>query len=915
MMHGFCVLIIMMHIFWDSALPQRRKTVVGKAGNCNFDSESFCKWRPVQGRNFFNWQLQKGTTPSAGTGPKRDHTGNNGHYAYIESSSPRKMGDRARLIHGPFSGVLCLHFSYSMIGSSIGQLNIYHVLHGMELNMWSKDGQQRGADWHSDNATLYGKNFYVIIEAVVGKSYTSDIGIDDIYFTKGSCRGENLAFEVNSTESGGKCSFNMGLCDWANDLTNSDTSPWMLSSYRGRGQSKKDSAVGRLDHGNNLGGKYVYAMKSQGKPSKYRMVSPEVCGTKCVELFYFTNNFQKSELRLLAGKDQGEDRVWFESGLGKKTDDWTRAVVEIKAEETTCFKLVFEARLHQTTSLVGLDDLLIANGTCCPLISTPEDAAKANCDFDQGKFCNWRQSMKSSFSWSIGSGETSSRKSSGGLTGPMADASGNGKYAYIEASEPQMNGDKAVLVSDMIEGQQCMRFKYHMHGEDVGSLSIYRRGFLIWKKAGNHGDQWLNGQVDLDCKIPKYQVEIEATVVGWRGDIAIDELQFTPGGCPRQALTNTARPRATTPTPPDILPLPPPFSTCTFNNNFCDWTNVFDDDGEWHLANSDTPSEGTGPHYDSDGNGYYVHMEASNLLKGQRIRLESQEFFSPVCLHFHYHMYGKDINQLRLEQRNLKDNSTKVVWSITGEQEDYWHFASQNFSGEHYTVSFVGVRGDSYLGDISLDEVSVGELEECHVEISSALKDGGANPKEGNCDFEDGSCKWINMKDDKFDWTSHSGRTPSSQTGPSRDHTPGKKGDGKYMYIETSSPRKKGDKAMLLVKLDGRSFCMSFWYHMHGSAIGSLEIMRIVKQVKDDQKPSAKDFNLREHREWIANRKNTVPKDHWRQANVDLEVRRSVRQGTVHWIAIVGTVGSSYTGDIAVDDIQFSEGRCSQGKQ
>ena len=70
------------------------------------------------------------------------------------------------------------------------------------------------------------------------------------------------------------------------------------------------------------------------------MVSPEVCGTKCVELFYFTNNFQKSELRLLAGKDQGEDRVWFESGLGKKTDDWTRAVVEIKAEETTCFKVI-----------------------------------------------------------------------------------------------------------------------------------------------------------------------------------------------------------------------------------------------------------------------------------------------------------------------------------------------------------------------------------------------------------------------------------------------------------------------------------------------------------------------------------------------------------------------------------------------
>ena len=39
--------------------------------------------------------------------------------------------------------------------------------------------------------------------------------------------------------------------------------------------------------------------------------------------------------------------------------------------------------------------------------------------------------MKSSFSWSIGSGETSSGKTSGGLTGPKADSSGNGKQLKI----------------------------------------------------------------------------------------------------------------------------------------------------------------------------------------------------------------------------------------------------------------------------------------------------------------------------------------------------------------------------------------------------------------------------------------------------------------------------------------------------
>ena len=81
-----------------------------------------------------------------------------------------------------------------------------------------------------------------------------------------------------------------------------------------------------------------------------------------------------------------------------------------------------------------------------------------------------------------------------------------GQYAYIESSEPRMKGDKAVMVSDLLSGQQCMQFKYHMYGEDVGSLSVYRRGILQWKESGNHGDQWLEGQVDLDCSIEEYHV-------------------------------------------------------------------------------------------------------------------------------------------------------------------------------------------------------------------------------------------------------------------------------------------------------------------------------------------------------------------------------------------------------------------------
>ena len=41
-------------------------------------------------------------------------------------------------------------------------------------------------------------------------------------------------------------------------------------------------------------------------------------------------------------------------------------------------QLVLEANLQEPSSVVGLDDVFIANGTCCPMISTPEVAAKGN---------------------------------------------------------------------------------------------------------------------------------------------------------------------------------------------------------------------------------------------------------------------------------------------------------------------------------------------------------------------------------------------------------------------------------------------------------------------------------------------------------------------------------------------------------
>ena len=53
-----------------------------------------------------------------------------------------------------------------------------------------------------------------------------------------------------------------------------------------------------------------------------------------------------------------------------------------------------------------------------------------------------------------------------------------------------------------------MRFKYHMYGADIGSLAVYKNNEPLWRQQGDHGNQWLQGNVFIDCNNTFYQVNI-----------------------------------------------------------------------------------------------------------------------------------------------------------------------------------------------------------------------------------------------------------------------------------------------------------------------------------------------------------------------------------------------------------------------
>lgn len=87
---------------------------------------------------------------------------------FIETSSPRRRGDRARLeseVFAPTTSIgRCMSFWYHMMGGHIGALNVYMKIYGQsETKLWSMTLDQ-GNDWNSARVPiLSGNRYYQVV--------------------------------------------------------------------------------------------------------------------------------------------------------------------------------------------------------------------------------------------------------------------------------------------------------------------------------------------------------------------------------------------------------------------------------------------------------------------------------------------------------------------------------------------------------------------------------------------------------------------------------------------------------------------------------------------------------------------------------------------------------------------------------
>lgn len=145
---------------------------------------------------------------------------------------------------------------------------------------------------------------------------------------------------------------------------------------------------------------------------------------------------------------------------------------------------------------------------------------------------------------------------------------------------------------------------------------------------------------------------------------------------------------------------------------------------------------------------------------------------------------------------------------------------------------------------------------------------------------------WSNSQDDAYDWFVNTGGTASGGTGPSGDHT---SGSGNYMYIEATNSfnleAALWSKCYDINNLNKPE--LTFYYHMNGATMGDLHVDIIINgfEVKDIINPIVG---------------NQGP--NWNMMVIDLSPFKGVVK-----VVFRGITGTSFTSDIAIDDVSIRD--------
>ncbi|XP_050393443.1 meprin A subunit beta-like [Patella vulgata] len=229
-----------------------------------------------------------------------------------------------------------------------------------------------------------------------------------------------------------------------------------------------------------------------------------------------------------------------------------------------------------------------------------------------------------------------------------------------------------------------------------------------------------------------------------------------------------------------------------------------------------------------------------------------------------------------------------------GEPYDYesvMHYSAYAFANNRQKPTIIPKQRGAVIGQRThLSPIDIQEMQILYGCIPRPTSTGGVVtqapfvPTNGACTFDKGMCGWTN-EPGTLTWAVREGKTPSINTGPDTDHSGSP--NGHYLYVEASGHPQQS-AFITSPEYGAGQYCLDFYFDMYGHAMGYLKVFartgntrQLVHEISGDQ-----------GQRWSRYRVNiNVPSGSFR---IELE----------------GHVGTSYTSDIAIDDIVFHQGKC-----
>ncbi|XP_063769965.1 MAM domain-containing protein 2 isoform X2 [Pseudophryne corroboree] len=610
-----------------------------------------------------------------------------GHYISVDTF--RGLHGQKAVLVSPdlqFDEWSCLRLVYQMTGlessPNPSMLSVFVRPDGESFDylLWSTREQSDGWLIASIDLRNSSKKYKIILEGILGADENNSIAIYELKRTSGYCI--ECDFEENH------------LCGYMNSWNPN------VNWFVGGGNIRNSQAIMPSDHTlQSELGHYMYVDSVYAKQFQEvaQLVSPMIVTpiSGCLS-FYYRIQRESSNVFMVYTRDLhgSYEEIWKMNNV--RQGEWNLAEVDLNALFPV--EVVFEVAFNGIQAgYVAVDDISFSAEYCSGERGEIFSAHEAGCDFENG-LCKFHLDDKDASGWSRVNVKPNIYRTGDHTTGLGYFMLANTRFTSQSSYFGRLYGPS--LPGNM---QYCLRFFYALYGfskvSDALAVYIFEENHVVKEKAWSVHESpkgvWLQAEININKPMPCKVVFVSWCKSFWDcGLAALDDVSVSIGNCHV------------------IDRMPPLPGRCTFEKDVCGFQQEHQRGGIWHRIRGTTSTSYTGPRGDhTSGVGYYMYIEATNMVYGQKALLISRQLraiYGKQCLTFFYHMYGAGIGLLNvyLREEGGKRHQT-LLWTRRGEQSISWLRAQIEYeSDKQHQIVFEAIRGVSIRSDVAIDDIT-----------------------------------------------------------------------------------------------------------------------------------------------------------------------------------------------------------------